>query len=115
MTYTHNDFVDYVMELMSTWMPVVANKTDPGYGLYRNGLRFALIAGEQLYFKTDAGDEPLFEREGCSPFFSSSEGRAVRTSFWSAPPDCLDTPAVMREWCQLAYAAALRAQVIEAS
>lgn len=115
MTSTHNEFVDYVVELMSTWMPVVATKADLGYGLYRNGLRFALIAGKQLYFKTDASDEPLFEREGCSPFFSGSEGRAVRTSFWSAPAACLDTPAVMREWCQLAYAAALRAQVTKAS
>lgn len=115
MTSTHNEFVDYVVELMSTWMPVAANKTDLGYGLYRNGLRFALIADKQLYFKTDVSDEPLFEREGCSPFFSSNEGRTVRTSYWSAPPACLDTPAVMREWCQLAYAAALRAQVTKAS
>jgi len=112
---SHNEFVDYVVELMSTWMPVVANKTDLGYGLFRNGWMFALIADEQLYFKTVASDEPLFEREGCSPYFSGSEGRAVRTSYWSAPPACLDTPAVMREWCQLAYAAALRVQATKAS
>jgi hypothetical protein len=46
MTSTHNEFVDYVVEFMSTWMPVAANKIDLGYGLYLNGLRFALIVGE---------------------------------------------------------------------
>ena len=110
MHYTHNKFVDYVVELMSTWVPVAAKKIDVGYGLYRNGLRFALIADEQLYFKTDSIDEPLFERESCFPYFSTKDGKAVRTSYRSAPPACLDTPAAMREWCELAYAAALRAQ-----
>lgn len=59
---TRNEFVDYVVELMAGWATVSARKMFGGYGLYREGLMFALIVRDQLYFKTDAGNEPQFER-----------------------------------------------------
>jgi DNA transformation protein len=110
MNATHNEFVDYVVELMSTWMPVTVRKMFGGYGLYREGLMFALIADDQLYFKGDHGNATQFEGEGCCPFFYTSQGRTVRMSYWSAPAESLESPAAMREWCQSAYAAALRSQ-----
>ncbi|OGS91223.1 MAG: hypothetical protein A2Z95_01830 [Gallionellales bacterium GWA2_60_18] len=108
MAVTHDEFTDYVVELMSTWVPVNARKMFGGYGLFREGVMFALIAGEQLYFKGDALNAMQFEAEGSCPFFYTSQGRAVRMSYWSAPAESLESPAAMREWCQSAYAAALR-------
>lgn len=109
MAPTRNEFVDYVVELMSTWAPVVVRKMFGGYGLYREGLMFALIADEELFFKTDADNTVQFERAGSRPFVYRSQDRTVQMSYWSAPAASLDSPAVMREWCQSAYAAALRA------
>jgi DNA transformation protein len=109
MVSPRNEFVDYVLETMSHWAAVSSRKMFGGYGLYREGLMFALIADEQLYLKTDAVSVARFEKAGSSPFVYQSAARTVQMSYWSAPAECLESPAEMREWCSLAYAAALRA------
>jgi DNA transformation protein len=111
---SRNEFADYVVELMSGWAPVTARRMFGGHGLYREGLMFALIADDQLYFKTDAGNEPQFERAGCHPFVYTSQTRTVQMSYWSAPENSLESAAEMHSWCLSAYAAALRAQAAKA-
>ena len=111
MVSPHNEFLDYVLETMSHWAVVNSRKMFGGYGLYREGLMFALIADETLYLKVDAVSAGQFERAGSVPFVYQSATRPVQMSYWSAPVESLESPAEMRDWCQLAYAAALRAQV----
>jgi DNA transformation protein and related proteins len=106
---THDDFVDFVVELMATWAPVATHKMYGGYGVFRDDVVFALIDGGQLYFKADDANVVEFEQAGCTPFTYTINGKAVHLSYWSAPSDCLDSPAQMREWCQSSFAAALRA------
>ena len=114
MLSTRNEFVDYVVELMSGWAPVTARRMFGGHGLYREGLMFALIADDRLYFKTDAGNEPQFERVGSHPFVYISQTRTVRMSYWSAPEASLESAAEMNDLCRSAYGAALRAQAVKA-
>jgi len=79
MSSARNEFVDYVVELMADWAPVMARRMFGGYGLYREGSMFALIADDQLFFKADAGNEPQFERVGSHPFvYTSQIGRVGR-------------------------------------
>jgi DNA transformation protein and related proteins len=114
MPSTRNEFVDYVVELMAGWAAVSARKMFGGYGLYREGLMFALIVEDELFFKTDANNVAQFERAGCHPFVYQSQTRTVQMSYWSAPAASLDSPAEMGEWCQSAYGSALRAQAAKA-
>jgi DNA transformation protein len=109
-----NEFVDYVVELMAGWSTVSARKMFGGFGLYREGLMFALIVEDELFFKTDNDNVAQFRSEGCHPFVYSSKTRTVQMSYWSAPAASLDSPAEMLEWCQSAYGAALRAQANKA-
>jgi len=114
MVSTHNEFVDYVLELMADWATVSARKMFGGYGLYREALMFALIVEDELFFKTDMSNVAQFERAGCHPFVYASQTRTVQMSYWSAPAASLDSPAEMIEWCQSSYGAALRAQAAKA-
>jgi DNA transformation protein len=114
MSATRNEFVDYVVELMSGWAPVSVRKMFGGYGLYREGLMFALIVEDELFLKTDADNLARLERAGSHPFVYQNQNRAVQLSYWSAPPASLDSPAEMGEWCQSAYGSALRAQAAKA-
>lgn len=98
MSAARNEFVDYVVELMAGWATVSARKMFGGYGLYREGLMFALIAGDELYFKTDADNLARFERAGSHPFVYRSQGRTVQMSYWSAPAASLDSAAEIGEW-----------------
>ena len=115
MTSTRNEFVDYVVELMVDWAKVSARKMFGGYGLYRNGLMFALIAEDELFFKIDAGNVTQFEQEGSRPFVYRNKTRTVQMSYWSAPAASLESPDEMGNWCKLAYDAALRAQTVKAN
>lgn len=115
MPTARSEFADYVIELMAGWSTVTARKMFGGYGLYREELMFALILDDELFFKTDAGNIPQFEKEQCRPFIYQSKTRTVQMSYWSAPPACLESPPEMGVWCQSAYAAALRNNVIKSS
>ena len=115
MRSARNEFVDYVVELMSGWAAVSARRMFGGYGLYREGLMFALIVEDELFFKTDANNVAQFERAGSRPFVYQSQARTVQLSYWSAPVASLDSPADMGEWCRTAYGAALRANATKAS
>lgn len=110
MPTARNEFVNYVEELMAGWAKVSARRMFGGYGLYRDGLMFALIARDELFFKTDAENLARFERAGSHPFVYQIRNRAVQMSYWSAPPASLDSPAEMHDWCQSAYGSALRAK-----
>ena len=114
MSSTRNEFVDYVVELMADWAPVSARKMFGGYGLYREGLMFALVADDELFFKTDADNVAQFERVGSRPFVYQGRNRAMQMSYWSAPAASLDSPAEMSNWSQSAYGSALRAQAVKA-
>ncbi len=110
MPSARNEFVDYVTELMAGWAAVSVRRMFGGYGLYRDGLMFALIVEDELHFKTDPENLARFERAGSAPFVYQSQGRAVQLSYWSAPVASLDSAAEMGDWCQYAYGSALRAQ-----
>ncbi len=113
MVSSHNEFLEYVLETMSLWAAVSSRKMFGGYGLYRDGLMFALMVEDELFFKTDADNVAQFERAGSRPFSYQSKTRTVQLSYWSAPNESLESPAEMRDWCQLAYAAALRANAVK--
>ncbi|OGT20916.1 MAG: hypothetical protein A2342_01870 [Gallionellales bacterium RIFOXYB12_FULL_54_9] len=108
MVSSRNEFVDFVLETMLHWATVNSRKMFGGYGLYRDELMFALIADDTLYFKTDKCNVTQFERAGSLPFIYRNKTRIVQMPYWSAPAECLESPDEMRNWCSLAYAAALR-------
>lgn len=106
---SRHEFSEYVVELMAAWAEVSSRRMFGGFGLYREGLMFALIAADQLYFKTDAVTLARFEQAGSQPFVYSAQGKEMRMSYSSAPESCLESPADMAEWCGLGFGAALRA------
>lgn len=80
-----------------------------GAGIYRDGLMFALVSGGDIYLKADKETEQRFRAAGSRPFVYSRDGKSATMSYWSAPDAALDDPAVMHDWAELAFEAALRA------
>ena len=108
---TRSDFVDHVVETMREFGPVTAKAMFGGWGLYHEGLFFALIAEEALYLKVDDENRARFESANLQPFvYVTKDGDRMSMSYSQAPPEALETPAVMVEWARLGYAAALRAK-----
>jgi len=107
---TSAEFLDFITEQMAGFGPVTARRMFGGAGIFRDGVMFALIAGEVLYLKADDTTKARFEAEGLGPFTyaTSRESRTVM-SYWRAPSRCLDDPDEMTDWCRAAFAVALKA------
>ena len=63
-----SEFVEHVLETMRSFGPVEAKSMFGGWGLYHEGLFFALIAADMLYLKVDEDNRAEFESMGLSPF-----------------------------------------------
>ncbi|MGH8698178.1 MAG: TfoX/Sxy family protein, partial [Burkholderiales bacterium] len=81
------DFADYAVELLGTVGHVAARRMFGGYGLYCDGVMFALIADDVLYFKADDATRPAFERANSEPFVYAARGRRTTMAYWRAPDE----------------------------
>jgi DNA transformation protein len=98
------------MEQIEGFGPASAKRMFGGAGLFREGLMFALVADDVLYFKVDDETTAAYEAEGLAPFtYLTSTGEKRLTSYRNAPARCLDDPDEMAYWAHKAFTAATHA------
>ncbi len=105
-----SDFVVHCQELLAPLGRVRAKSMFGGHGLYVDDVFCALIAFERLYLKVDTTTRPQFEAAGCEPFVYEGKGKRVTMSYFTAPADAMESPALMQAWARLAMQAALAAR-----
>ena len=111
MQRTRGDFVEHVVETMRELGPVTAKQMFGGWGLYHDGMFFALIAEDALYLKVDDENRAQFEGAGLEPFvYVTKDGDRMTMSYYQAPPEALESPAMMTAWARSGYEAAIRAK-----
>lgn len=103
-----SDFIPFVQELLEDWASVSARRMFGGYGLYHEGLMFAIVMEQRLYLKVDEVNRPEFEALGLAPFTYAMKGRDVALSYWAAPDTLFDDPQEAVLWARSAWDAALR-------
>ena len=111
----NNDLVAHCLDLLAPLGAVRARRMFGGHGLYCDDLFFALIIFDRLYLKVDAQSQPAFAAAGCEPFVYDAKGKPMTMSYWTAPPEAMESPALMQPWARQALAAALRARVAKTS
>ncbi len=104
------DFADYAVELLGTLGRVAARRMFGGYGLYCDGVMFALIADDVLYLKADEASRGEFERAGSEPFVYDARGRRTTMAYWRTPDEAMESRELAAPWARAALAAALRAR-----
>ena len=102
------DFVAYVLELLQPLARVSARRMFGGYGIYGDGLMFALVFDGRLYLKVDDGNKAAFQAAGCAPFVYAGQEKPIEMSYWTVPESALESAEEMTPWARLAMAAALR-------
>jgi DNA transformation protein len=103
------EFVNHVVEQMAEFGPVQAKAMFGGHGIYYQGLMFALIAQDTLYFKADEQSVGEFTARKLGPFtYEVKGGRSTSLSYYEAPPEVMEEPPEMARWARLAYDCALR-------
>ena len=102
------EFVSYLLELMRRLGPVSAKSMFGGYGIFLEGLMFALVADSMLYLKVDKEIENDFETKGLEQFKYYKKGKEFKMSYYQAPEEALEDGDEMDCWANKAYSAALR-------
>jgi len=106
-----SEYLDYLRELFAPLGTIRSKRMFGGAGIYCDDIFFALVVSDVLYLKVDDGNRAEFEREGLEPFSYEAQGRErVTMSYYRAPDEALDSPALMQPWARSALAAALRAR-----
>ena len=107
---SRSEFAAYAVELLGAVGRVAARRMFGGYGLYCDGVMFALIAGDVLYLKADEASRGEFERAGSEPFVYDARGRRTTMAYWRAPDEAMESRELAAPWARTALAAALRAR-----
>ena len=101
-----DDFLNYVIDQLSSWGSVTARRMFGGAGLYRDGKMFGLIADDVAYLKVDDSNRADFEKAGSAPFRPFPD-KATVMSYYEIPPEVLEQPHELAQWAERA----LRIQV----
>ena len=103
-------FIAHVVEQMSFLGTVHAKRMFGGCGIFKMALMFAVVIGDELYFKADEQNVGRFLARGLKPFTYEAGGRSMSLRYYQAPPEKLEEPPAMAEWAGEAYACAVRNQ-----
>ncbi len=98
-----DDFSSFVAEQLAVVGPVRVRRMFGGYGIFLDGMMFALIADDVLFFKADDTTKNRYEAEGLEPFtYEAKGGKRAVMSYWRAPERVFDDPDEMRAWAEAA-------------
>jgi DNA transformation protein len=102
-----NDYVAYVIEQLNALGRVTSRRMFGGVGLYANGLFFAILDGDRLYFKTDDSNRGDYEARGSKPFCPFPDKPEMKMNYHDVPADLLDDAEELCRWAKKAVAVAL--------
>jgi DNA transformation protein and related proteins len=104
---------EFVLEQLGRVTPVTGKSMFGGVGIYAQGLFFALIAEDRLYFKVDDATRPDFEQRGMEPFRPFGEDSAM--GYYELPADVVEDVAQLERWVKRAIDVAASAKAASIS
>lgn len=91
-------FHDYVIhDLLGEMSGITSKAMFGGWGIYREGIIFAIIIGEELYFKVDDSNRKDFESMDSRPFtYKNKNGKSITMSYWLVPEEVMENREGLR-------------------
>jgi len=103
-------FREFALEQLGRVTPVTSRSMFGGVGIYAEGLFFALLADDALYFKVDDSNREDFERVGMRAFRPFGE-ESKPMGYYEVPPDLIESPDGLRPWVEKSVAVAQSAKL----
>lgn len=70
-----------------------------GWGIYKDGVIFAIIADGELYFKVDDSNRADFEKLHSHPFvYSQQKNKQITMSYWLLPEKVMEDDKELAQW-----------------
>jgi DNA transformation protein len=98
---------DFVLEQLASAGHVTSRAMFGGVGLYLDGLFFALIDDDILFFKTDDATRGRYEGAGSRPFCPYPGQPEQSMGYWAVPAEVLEDAEELAAWAREAMGVAL--------
>jgi DNA transformation protein and related proteins len=105
-----SDLIAWIEEALAPLGSVASRAMMGGRTLYCDGVIFAILADDDLWFKADATSDAVWDAAGCERFTYDMGGKTGVMNYRRAPGDVHDDMDEMRRWAEIAIAAGLRGQ-----
>ena len=103
-------FLELVLEKLTPLGTITTRRLFGSASVSQDGSIFALVRGDELYFKVDATTRPQFGTKGSAPFcYETKSGTHIINSYWRAPKRLFNDPGAMHDFARAALAAGRRA------
>lgn len=103
-------FVDSLLDLMMPLGEVTARKMFGGYGIYKDGVMFGLVADSRFYIRSDDENKEAFIARGCEPFvFGVRNDKPIVSKYYEPPESAFINAQKMKPWAMLGIEASQRA------
>jgi DNA transformation protein len=94
-------FHEYVMSEVFQDIPDIHSRSMfGGWGVYQDGVFFALISDGRLYFKVDSSNKADFEKAGSSPFVYEARGKKTTMSYYELPVEITEDLEEIPKWVE---------------
>lgn len=103
-------FCEAVLQHLNQVAPVTARAMFGGYGIYTEGVIFALIADEVLYFKVDDSNRHDYLNAGMRPFTYEGKGKPIEMSYCQLPDAVWQDLATLAVWVEKSATVSRRAK-----
>lgn len=100
------DFLEYVLDQLSTFGRVTARRMFGGIGLYADGLFFGLIADNVVYFKVDDSNRAHYEARGARRFQPFRDKPLLSLSYYEVVESVLEDAEELAVWARQSQTAA---------
>ena len=104
-----DSFAEFLREQLSPLGRVTVRRMFGKSGVFSDGLMFAMVTNDTLYFRVDDHNRAAFKEAASFPPLSyEKKGCTIDLSFWRAPERLFDEPDELVAWARIALAAARR-------
>jgi DNA transformation protein len=93
-------FRDFVLDQLQPLGEVDCRRMFGSYGLYHDGVFFAILSHGRLYLKTDTVTRAAYVQRGMQPFRPNA--RQTLQSYYEVPVDILEDHEQLTSWAQQA-------------
>ena len=94
MAKAKNDYANFIVDKLAGLGEVNGRAMFGGYGIFHQGLMFALMADDVLYFKVDETNREMYEKAGSGKFPHG-------ISYWEVPTEVFEDMAKLYEWAEI--------------
>jgi DNA transformation protein len=104
-----DSFAEFLREQLAPLGRVTMRRMFGKTGVFCDGLMFAMVTDDTLYFRVDEHNRSAFkESQSFPPLNYAKKGSTIDLSFWRAPERLFDEPDELVAWARAALAAARR-------